>query len=62
MKRTIVITILLFSALAATAQQLTLSQCHYLATQSNPTLKAAQERIDAAAFKEMFPLATSWLR
>ena len=26
----------------------TLSQCHYLATQSNPTLKAAQERIDAA--------------
>ena len=48
MKRTIVITILLFSALAATAQQLTLSQCHYLATQSNPTLKAAQERIDAA--------------
>lgn len=29
-------------------QQLTLAQCRYLATQSNPTLKAAQERIDAA--------------
>ncbi len=48
MRRTFIITILLLLSLSATAQQLTLSQCHYLATQSNPTLKAAQERIDAA--------------
>ena len=48
MRRTFIITILLLWSLTATAQQLTLQQCHYLATQSNPTLKAAQERIDAA--------------
>lgn len=48
MRRTFIITILLLMSLSTTAQQLTLSQCHYLATQSNPTLKAAQERIDAA--------------
>ena len=49
MRRVIVIVLVMFPWLSAVAQQqLTLSQCRYLATQSNPTLKAAQERIDAA--------------
>lgn len=49
MKRTFVILLALTAGLTLMAQQrLTLSQCRYLATQSNPTLKAAQERIDAA--------------
>lgn len=49
MKRLFVILIVLFSGLSVAAQQqLTLAQCRYLATQCNPTLKAAQERIDAA--------------
>ena len=49
MKRTFVILLALTAGLTLMAQQrLTLAQCRYLATQSNPTLKAAQERIDAA--------------
>ena len=49
MRRVIVIVLVMFPWLSAVAQQqLSLSQCRYLATQSNPTLKAAQERIDAA--------------
>ena len=49
MKRILFSFMLMAATMAATAQQeLTLAQCRYLATQSNPTLKAAQERIDAA--------------